>query len=94
MKKIIRNLASRSTGRLILMDLEPELRSRDQSRFETGGIHFDSIKGQVWMNRVFQEPLDELEVELFDTGTLRAEGATKLRANSRTVSPKLETCLN
>ena len=57
--------------------LEHELRALNQARFATDGIHFDSIEGQGWMNRVFQERLDELEVELFDTGALRTEEATK-----------------
>ena len=49
------------------MDVEHELRAMDQARFITNGIHFDSIEEQGWLNRVFQERLDELEVELFDT---------------------------
>ena len=55
------------------MDLEHELRALDQARFTTDGNHFDNIEGQAWMNRVFQERLDELEVEIFDTGVLRRE---------------------
>ena len=51
---IFRNLASRNAGRMILMDIEHELRA--------------------WLNRVFQERLDELEAELFDTGVLKEEG--------------------
>ena len=70
---ILRNLASRNAGRMILMDIEHELRAMDQARITTDGIHFDSIEGQVWMNRVFQERLDEMEVELFDTGVLKKE---------------------
>ena len=68
---ILRNLASRNAGRLILMDIEHELRAIDQARLTTDGIHFDSIEGQVWLNRVFQERLDVMEVELFDTGLLK-----------------------
>ena len=52
---ILRNLASRNAGRMILMDIEHELRAMDQARLTTEGIHFDSIEGQVWLNRVFQE---------------------------------------
>ena len=74
---ILRNLASRNVGRMILMDIEHELRAMDQARLTRDGIHFDSIEGQVWLNRVFQERLDELEVELFDTGVLREEGASR-----------------
>ena len=70
---ILRNLANRNAGRMILMDIEHELRPMDQARLTTDGIHFDSIEGQAWLNRVFQERLDELEVELFDTGVLREE---------------------
>ena len=51
---IFRKLASRNAGRMILMDIEHELRA--------------------WLNRVFQERLDELEAELFDTGVLKEEG--------------------
>ena len=64
---------SRNAGRMMLIDLEPELRAMDQARFTTGGVNFDSLEGQAWMNRVFQERLDELDVELFDTGVLRSE---------------------
>ena len=63
----LRNLASRNAGRMILMDIEHELRAMDQARLTTDGIHFDSVEGQAWLNRVFQERLDELEMELFDT---------------------------
>ena len=56
------------------MDIELELRAMDQARLTTDGIHFDSIEGQAWLNRVFQERLDELEAELFDTGVLKEEG--------------------
>ena len=70
---ILRNLASRNAGRLILIDIEQELRAMDQARLTTDGIHFDSIEGQAWLNRVFQERLDEMEVELFDTGVLKKE---------------------
>ena len=48
----------------------------DQASLTTDGIHFDSIEGQAWLNRVFQERFDELEVELFDTGVLKEEGAS------------------
>ena len=70
---ILRNLASRNGGQLILMDLEYELRAMDQARLTTDGIHFDSIKGQAGLNRVFQKRLDGMEVELFDTGVLKKE---------------------
>ena len=73
---IIRNLASRNTGRMILMDIEHELRAMDQARLTTDGIHFDSIEGQAWLKRVFHERLDEMEVELFDTGVLKKEETT------------------
>ena len=53
---------------MILMNLEHELRDMDQTRFTTDGIPFDTIEGQAWRNRVFQERLDELEIEVFDTG--------------------------
>ena len=68
---IIRNLASRNSGRMLLMDIEHELRAMDQARLTTDGIHFDSIEGQTWLNRVFQERLNEMEVELFDTRVLK-----------------------
>ena len=98
-KKVIRwnntvkNLASRNAGRMILMDLEHELRAMDQARFTTDGVHFDSIEGQARMYRVFQERLDELEVELFDTGVLRREETTNEPAISTFVPPNLETRL-
>ena len=55
---ILRNIANRNAGRMILMDIEHELRAMDQARLTTDGIHFDSIGGQAWLNRVFQERLD------------------------------------
>ena len=55
------------------MDIEHELSAMDQARLTTDGIHFDSIEGQAWLNRVFQEQLDEMEVEIFDTGVLKNE---------------------
>ena len=50
---ILRNLASRNDGRMILMDIEHELRAMDQARLTTDGIQFDNIEGQAWLNRVF-----------------------------------------
>ena len=44
---ILRNLASRNAGRMILMDIEHELRAMDQARLTTDGIHFNSIEGQA-----------------------------------------------
>ena len=90
---ILRNLASRNAGRMILMDIEHELRAMDQARLTTDGIHFDSIEGQAWLNGVFQEQLDELEVELFDTGVLREEGASNETVITTFVPPNLETRL-
>ena len=90
---ILRNLASRNAGRMILMDIEHELRAMDQARLTTDGIHFDSIEGQAWLNRVFQERLDELEVELFDTGVPREEGASRETVITTFVPPNLETRL-
>ena len=55
---ILRNLASRNAGRMILMDIEHELRAMDQARLTTDGIHFGSIEGEAWLNRVFQERYD------------------------------------
>ena len=90
---IVRNLASRNAGRMILMDLEHELRAMDKARFTTDGVRFDSMEGQVRMNRVFQERLDELEVELFDKGVLRREETANEPAMSTFVPPNLETRL-
>ena len=89
----MQNLASRNAGRMILMDLEHELRALDQARFTTDGIHYDSTEGQGCINRVFEEQLDELEVELFDTGVLKTEVATNIPAISTFVPPNLETRL-
>ena len=90
---ILRNLASRNAGRMILMDIEHELRAMDQARLTTNGIHFDSIEGQGWLNRIFQERLDGLEVELFDTGVLKKEETTNEPALSTFVPPSLEARL-
>ena len=90
---ILRNLASRNAGRMILMDIEHELRAMDQARLTTDGIHFDSIEGQAWLNRVFQERLDELEAELFDTGVLKEEGTVSDAVITNFVPPSLETRL-
>ena len=90
---ILRNLASRNAGRMILMDIEHELRAMDQARLTTDGIHFDSIEGQAWLNRVFQERLDELEAEFFDTGVLEEEGTASDAVITTFVPPSLETRL-
>ena len=90
---ILRNLPSRNAGRMILMDIEHELRAMNQARLTTDGIHFDSIDGQAWLNRVFQERLDELEVEFFDTGVMREEGASSETVITTFVPPNLETRL-
>ena len=90
---ILRNLASRNVGRMILMAIEHKLRAMDQARQTTDGTHFHSIEGQAWMNRVFQERLDEKEVELFDTGMLKKEETTNEPAISIFVPPNLETRL-
>ena len=90
---ILRNLASRNAGRMILMDIEHELRAMDQARLTTDGIHFDSIEGQAWLNRVFQERLDELEAELFDTGVLKEEGTSNDALITTFVPFSLETRL-
>ena len=93
MEQLLRNLASRNAGRMILMDIEHELRAMDQARLTTDGIHFDSIEGQAWLNRVFQERLDELEAELFDTGVLKEEGTVSDAVITTFVPPSLETRL-
>ena len=89
----MRNLASRNAGRMIVMDIEHELRAMDQARLTTDGIHFDSIEGQAWLNRVFQKRLDELEAELFDTGVLKEEGTANDAVITTFVPPSLETRL-
>ena len=55
------------------MDIEHELRAMDHARLTTDGIHFDSIEGQAWLSRVFQERLDEIDFEISDTGVLKKE---------------------
>ena len=65
----------------------------DQARLTTDGIHFDNIEGQAWLNRVFQERLDELEAELFDTGVLKEEGTASDAVITPFVPPNLETRL-
>ena len=90
---ILRNLASRNAGRLILMDIEHELRAMDQLSLTTDVIQFNRIEGQAWLNRVFQERLDEMEVELFDTGVLKKEETANEPAISTYVPPNLETRL-
>ena len=78
---------------MILMDIEHELTAMDQARLTTDGIHFDSIEGQAWLNRVFQERLDELEAELFDTGVLKEQGTASDTVITTFVPPSLETRL-
>ena len=90
---ILRNFASRNAERMIPMDIEHELRAMDQATLTTDGIHFDSIEGQAWLNRVFQERLDEMEVELFDTGVLKKEETSVKPTISTFVPPNLETHL-
>ena len=88
---ILRDLASRNAGRMISMDIEHELRAMNQARLTTDGIHFDSIEGQAWLNRVFQERQDEMEIELVDTVVLNKEETTIEPATSTSVLPNLET---
>ena len=90
---ILRNLASLNAGRMILMDIEHNLRAIDQARLTTDVIHFDSIEGQAWLYRVFQERLDEMEIELFDTRVLKKEETSNEPAISTFVPPNLETRL-
>ena len=75
------------------MNIEHELRAMDQARLTTDGIHFDNIEGQAWLNRVFQGRLDELEVELFDTGVLKEEETRNEPVITTHVLPNLETRL-
>ena len=84
----MQKLASRNAGRMILMDLEHELRAMEQARFTTDGIHFDRIEGQASQKR-----FGELEIEFFDTGVLRREETTIKQAISTFVPPNLETRL-
>ena len=67
------------------MDIEHELRAMDQARL--------TIEGQAWLNRVFQERLDEMEVELFDTGVLKKEETTNEPPISTFVPPNQKTRL-
>ena len=90
---ILRNLASRNAGRMILMDIEHELSAMNQARLTTDGIHFDSIEGQAWINRFFQERLDEIEVEIIDTGVLSKEKSTNEPAISKFEPRNVETRL-
>ena len=92
-KIIVRNLVSCNAERLVLMDQEYELRALDQFRFNVDGIHFDTVEGQAWMMRVFQERLDKLEIELSDTGLLSVDGAAHEQTITTFVSPSLETRL-
>ena len=73
------------------MDIEHELRAMDQPRLTTDGIHFDCIEGQAWLNRVFQDRLDEMDFEVFDTGVLKKEETTNEPAISTFVPPNLDT---
>ena len=75
------------------MVIEHELRAMDQARLTTDGIHFDYIEEQAWLNRVFQERLDEMEVELFDPGVLKKEETSNKPAISTFVPPNLEARL-
>ena len=90
---ILRNLASRNAGRMILIEIEHELRAMDQASLTTDGIHFYIIEGQAWFNQVFQERLDEMEVELLDTGVLKKEETSNKPAISTFVPPNLEKSL-
>ena len=74
-----------------MLDNEHELRAIDQARLTTDGIHFDSIEAQAWLDQVFQERPDEMEVELFDTGKLKKEETTNEPAISTFVETRLGT---
>ena len=81
------------TENFLIKKLRIAVVSLDQARLTTDGIHFDSIEGQAWLNRVFQEQLDEMEVELFDTGVLKKEVTSNKLSISTFVPPNLETRL-
>ena len=66
----------------------------DQARLTSDGIHFDSIEGQAWLNRVFQERLDELEADLFDTGVLKEEGTVSDAVITTFVPPSFTAVTN
>ena len=93
LNNIVRNLASCNAEILVLMVLEYELRALSQTRFTVNAVHFNTTEGQAWMTREFQERLDELEVELLDTGVLSADAAADVRAISTFIHPSLETRL-
>ena len=90
---IVRSLANRNDGQVILMDLEHNLRALDQTRIFIGGILLDNIKGRAWMNRFFQDRLNDLKFKLFDTRKLRTKEATNVTAMSTFVPLNLETHL-
>ena len=90
---ILRNLASRNAGRMILIDIAHELRAMEQAILTSDGIHYDTIEKQALLNRVFQERLDEKKVELFDTGVLKKEKTSIEPEISTFVPPNLETRL-
>ena len=69
----------------MLIDVEYELRTTDQSRFTVDGIPFHTVEGQACINHVFQESLGVLDIQLFDTGALIAEETTNV--------PSLPFCL-
>ena len=85
---IVRNLTSRIVGWMILIDIEHNFRAMDQASITTDGNYFDSLEGQAWMNRVFQERLDKLEVDFFHTRVLKKEETTNEPALSTFVPPK------
>ena len=52
---IVRNIPRRNAGRLVVMNLDYELKSMDQSRLRVAVIHFASLEAEAYMYRVFQE---------------------------------------
>ena len=73
MEQYSKELGKSERWKYDLMDIGHELRAMERARLTIDVIHFDSIEGQAWLNRIFQERLDEMEVELFDTGVLKKE---------------------
>ena len=91
---ILRNLANRNAGRMILMDIEHELRAMDQARLTTDGIHFDSIEGTGLVESSLPRTVGmSWKHELFDTGVLKEEGTVSDTVITTFVPPNLETRL-
>ena len=74
--EMTRGLVMSNPSELRLMDLENMLRMTDHLTLTRDGIHFNTQRGRLWINDVFQMLLREIEQELRTTSSLARTSST------------------